>query len=233
MKKLILFVLAAVLVGLLGTALCEDAPELTGAWRAARLVSGENDFDLTGANAAKLGIILTLNADETFELTAYAKNEIKRYSGEYDLFEGDRLLLYASDGTSPSEYRFEGDLLVLTETTAAQDTTVYFEKCDNAPVLGYWRSVSVNTGVGEIDIDGSKSIGMSLYFRPDGSCTGIILSNGKSSVRDMAYVAASEAITLIEPNTLSTFIYTLDGDTMICRFISADSGASTVYTMIR
>lgn len=233
MKKLLILVLTVALMAFTCFAPGEEASRLTGVWRATRLVSGEDDFDLTGNQTANVGIIMTLNDDRTFEIITYAKNDVKTLKGEYDLAEKDYLLLYADSAVSPSQYAFEGETLVLTETSEQAVTKTCFEKCDSAPILGYWRSVGIDTGNGEIDIDGSQSIGMSLYFRADGSCTGIIISEGKSNVRDMTYVASSQAITLIEPKVLSTFAYTLEGDTMICTFFSADGSSGAVYRMIR
>ncbi len=233
MKKLLVFILAIALCSLSLFALSEEAQSLVGSWRASRLSGEEGDFDLTGAAAANMGVLMTLSADDSFTMTAYSGSEVRTYSGKYDLAAGGYLLLYAGGVTSPGQYHFEENALILTEATARQETEIRFEKCDNVGILGYWRSVSIDTGSGEIDIDGSRNIGISLYFRADGSCTGIIMSGGKTNVRDMTYLAGSEAITLIEPNSLSTFLYTVEGDTMVCVFFTADGSASNVYRLVR
>ena len=232
MKKLILLWLVLGICLTVCTAFALEDMQLLGTWSAVKMSASGGEIALSGKEASNAGLFFSINPDGNYTTLAYAGGQILTYQGKYELTDEGRLVLDLNDEKALCDIHLDGDALVITELGAGE-TAAYFERCDASPICGYWRSVSMNAGSGEIDIDDSQNVGMSLYFRADGSCTGIIISNGKSSARDMTYLASSDTIALVEPNAVSFFTYRVEGDTMVCVFTSADGSTSIAYTLIR
>ena len=228
MKNLLALCLALALC--FGLAALGESDPLVGAWETVSVLLDGRETDLTGELSRYLAVEFLFGADGSFSCSMRSPDGVFEIGGMYEA-DGEKLILTAGQKISVETFLLDGDTLVLSEETDGAVTVLTLVRAGSSELIGTWRTAALIIGDSTVDISDSSDIGVTLEFRPDGVCIGVLTKEGLDETREMTYVAEGGMIILTEEDSASTIEYTIEGDIM--NTVMSEDGVSITYIMVR